>query len=78
VRIDAERAVLELADDGVGLPATVDLAHPRTLGLQLVQALVRQVGATLQVVPGPGTHYRLQLPSVQAGGSSLARRSSAS
>jgi PAS domain S-box-containing protein len=81
VWIDAERGVLELFDDGVGLPPSVDLAHPRTLGLQLVQALVRQVGGTLQLLPGPGTHYQLQLPPVQAcqaGGSSLSRRSSAS
>jgi two-component sensor histidine kinase len=77
LRIDAA-GVLYLADDGIGLPTSVDVGHPRSLGLRLVQALVRQVGGTLQVVPGPGTRYRLQLPPAQEGGSSLSRRSRAS
>jgi two-component sensor histidine kinase len=78
LRIDAAGGVLELADDGIGLPASVDVGRPRTLGLQLVHALVRQVGGTLQVMPGPGTCYRLQVPPAQAGGDSRSRRSSAS
>jgi two-component sensor histidine kinase len=78
LRIDADRGVLELADDGIGLPASVDPMQPRSLGLQLVQRLVRQIGGTIQVVPGPGTRYRLQLPPAQTGGTSLSRRSSAS
>jgi two-component sensor histidine kinase len=66
LHIDAAGGVLELADDGVGLPPAVDVERPHTLGLQLVQALVRQVRGTLGVVPGPGTRYRLQLPPLRA------------
>lgn len=77
LRIDAAAGALDLADDGIGLPVSVDVAHPRTLGLQVVQALVRQVGGTLQVLPGPGTRYRLQVPPAQAGGDSRSRQSSA-
>jgi two-component sensor histidine kinase len=78
VQIDGAGGVLEVADDGIGLPASIDPAHPRTLGLQLVQTLVRQIGGTVRLMPGPGTRYQLQLTSAQAGGTSLARRSSAS
>lgn len=83
LRMDADAGVLELADDGIGLPAAVDVEHPRTLGLQVVQALVRQVGGTLRVLPRPeqgpepGTRYRLQVPPAQAVRDSRARRSSA-
>jgi PAS domain S-box-containing protein len=78
LQIDATGGVLDIADDGIGLPPTVDLERPGSLGLQLVQALMRQVGGTIQLVPGPGTHYRIQLPLTHAGGTSRSRRSSAS
>lgn len=60
--------VLQVADDGPGLPD--DLAERRSgsLGLQLVDDLARQLGATLAVRTGPrtafgrGTEYELRVP----------------
>jgi two-component sensor histidine kinase len=46
---------LTVADDGVGLPATLDLANATSLGLVLVQALTEQLGGHLQFVGPPGT-----------------------
>jgi signal transduction histidine kinase len=78
LKIDVAGGVLEFADDGIGLPGWLDLACPPSLGLQLVQTLVQQMGGTIRVAPGPGTRYQLQFPPGQGGNDSLSRRSSAS
>jgi two-component sensor histidine kinase len=52
LQLDAGHGVLQLADDGMGLPPSVDVGRPHTLGLQLVQALVRQVGGRSSSCPG--------------------------
>jgi two-component sensor histidine kinase len=76
LKIDARCGVLELADNGIGLPTSLDFNHPPSLGLQLVQTLARQVGGTIRVAVGPGTRYTLQFQLSQA--DSLSRRSRAS
>lgn len=64
VRREAERVVLEVADDGVG----IDLDRPRPverLGLRGLASLVREERGTLEVTGGPGTGtvVRLELPA---------------
>jgi PAS domain S-box-containing protein len=51
--------VLTVSDDGVGLPEDVDLANPRTLGLQLVHTLVQQLGGTIDCGGERGTSIRI-------------------
>ena len=50
---------LAVADDGVGLPAEFDYRQAKTLGLQLVTALVNQLGGTLELESDPGTRFRV-------------------
>ena len=45
---------LRVADNGVGLPTAAELAKRKSLGLELVDTLVRQVGGTLNRDRGPG------------------------
>jgi signal transduction histidine kinase len=63
---EADRAVLTLADDGVGFDAATVLATPQAghLGLRSLVDLAEQQGADLQVAsaPGAGTRWRLVLP----------------
>jgi two-component sensor histidine kinase len=43
-------------DDGVGLPAGLDIRHSESLGMQLIRTLADQLGAKLEVDrAGPGT-----------------------
>lgn len=65
VRLDGEeRIVIEVADDGIGLPQGEMPARPRTLGFRLLRNLGRQVHATVDVVPqAAGTRLRLTLPA---------------
>ncbi|MEZ4483047.1 MAG: histidine kinase dimerization/phosphoacceptor domain -containing protein [Syntrophotaleaceae bacterium] len=52
--------VLEVADDGVGLPADFDFRRAETLGLQLVTALVNQLGGALELDGNNGTLFRIR------------------
>jgi PAS domain S-box-containing protein len=53
------RIQLVARDNGVGLPADIDLATTKTLGLKLVAALVNQLSASLEVDHADGTRFRL-------------------
>jgi PAS domain S-box-containing protein len=53
--------VLDLSDDGIGSPRRPHGPAP-TLGLRLVERLVRQLGGTLERRDGPGTAYRISFP----------------
>lgn len=55
---DASQAVVQVGDDGVGLPAGFDLAATRSMGYQLVSMLAQQIDAQIDILPGPGTCLR--------------------
>jgi PAS domain S-box-containing protein len=50
---------LTVADSGPGLPAAMDVAAASTLGMQLLDALTRQLRATLEVIDSEGAELRL-------------------
>jgi two-component sensor histidine kinase len=50
---------LQVADDGIGLPADFDLQSTRSLGLQLVSSLVSQLGGSLEVERSGKTVFRV-------------------
>ncbi len=50
---------LEVSDNGVGMPPEADLVARQSLGLELVDALVHQVGGVLTREPGAGCRVRI-------------------
>jgi len=60
---------LALADDGRGFADAAHTAHPRSLGLWLVELLASQIGAAVERSSSPGTRYRFQFQN--AGQASL-------
>ena len=50
---------LIVADNGVGLPDDVNLANPNSLGLTLVNLLIRQLNANLSIERNSGTIFRI-------------------
>lgn len=50
---------LVVRDDGIGLPPHVDFRHTPSLGLQLVNTLVNQLGATIQLQRKGGTTFTI-------------------
>ncbi|HZV12551.1 MAG TPA: PAS domain-containing protein [Candidatus Kapabacteria bacterium] len=48
-----------VSDNGIGLPNEVDLGHSSTLGLQLVDTLVHQLGGNIDISRESGTTFRI-------------------
>lgn len=63
----AGRAQLVVSDDGVGLAPGVEIQRSSSLGLQLVHALVQQIGGDLRLESGPGARFVLEFPYQPAG-----------
>jgi two-component sensor histidine kinase len=57
---DNGQIVLEVADNGVGLPADFHPYEAKTLGLQLVTALVNQLDGTMELENDNGTCFRIR------------------
>ncbi len=56
---------LLVSDRGPGIPATVDLANPTSLGLRVVNTLCKQLSGRLVVERDGGTAFRLEFPCEQ-------------
>ncbi len=57
------RIVVELADDGVGLPVDFDEGRDGRVGFTVIRSLLRQIGAELELHRnGPGLKFRILLP----------------
>jgi len=50
---------LKVADDGVGLPAGLDILQNNSLGLQLINSLVKQIDGTLVVETSSGAAFQV-------------------
>jgi PAS domain S-box-containing protein len=58
-RLGPDRLRLEVADNGVGLPANFDIRQSQSMGLQLVGTLAEQLDAQLDVEVRGGAAFRL-------------------
>ena len=56
------RLTLTVRDDGIGLPQNVDFHHSGSLGLELVNSLVRQLNAAIEIGRERGTTFRIRFP----------------
>jgi two-component sensor histidine kinase len=63
--IDKNRLILSVEDDGIGLPEGIDIRKQTSLGLKLVNSLVRQIDGELTVRSAHGAHFTItfQLPN---------------
>ncbi|MGD1093322.1 MAG: histidine kinase dimerization/phosphoacceptor domain -containing protein [Bryobacteraceae bacterium] len=53
---------VEVRDDGVGLPDSVECKRPKSLGLEIVGTLANQLKGSLDVDRGRGTSFRISFP----------------
>ena len=66
VRQDANTALVSVRDDGVGLAADFDLTKSKGLGMQIVAALVKQLGADItRTTQGEGNEFVVSVPCEQ-------------
>jgi PAS domain S-box-containing protein len=59
---DVDRVVLTVSDDGIGIPADLDLENCSSLGLKLVSLLAEQLGGALNVQRANPTSFELNFP----------------
>lgn len=59
LQADNEQMILIVKDNGVGLPQNVDFRNTDSLGLQLVDSFVEQLGATIELHSQEGTEFRI-------------------
>ncbi len=57
--IDNDEIALSVGDNGIGIPPGLDYRHSKTLGLNLVNALVRQLKGTIELDRDMGTEFRI-------------------
>jgi len=62
IRKVGDICVMEIGDNGAGLPEDVDLHNPATLGLTMVKTLVEQLNGIMNVERRDGTVYRIEFP----------------
>ena len=53
---------LTISDNGVGLPEGLDYKNTDSLGLELVNALTRQLGGNIKLVKATGTKFKITFP----------------
>jgi two-component sensor histidine kinase len=53
------RIILNIGDDGRGLPDGVDFERGSGLGMQLIRTLADQLNAEVELGRGAGTTYRI-------------------
>jgi two-component sensor histidine kinase len=51
---------ISVADNGVGLSEDIDWRHPVTIGLDLVNGLIIQIGGTLDLDRSEGTNFTIK------------------
>jgi PAS domain S-box-containing protein len=57
---------LSVQDDGPGLPPDYDLRAAKSLGMQLVGTLARQISGTVEAVPGKSARFAVHFPAEAA------------
>jgi two-component sensor histidine kinase len=62
-RKDENEVEIIVADNGAGLPADVDIDHPRGFGLRLVGMMVRQIEGRIELSRAGGTEWRIMFPA---------------
>jgi len=60
-----ETIILEISDDGVGVPDDFNILETKTLGLQLIETLVKQLEGTIELIPHDGTKFRISFKELK-------------
>ena len=59
---DNNMGVLDLYDDGVGLPDGFDFESSNGLGMTVIKSLTTQINGECFIVPDEGAHFRIRFP----------------
>lgn len=60
LKVNKNKVVIDVGDNGVGIPETLDIKNTQTLGLQLVDTLVEQINGTINLIRKKGTIFSIE------------------
>lgn len=63
MREDGDRYILTVMDNGTGFPGGIDFSNTESLGLQLVNILVKQIQGTIAMEMNGGTTFVVSFPA---------------
>ena len=64
-RDKGDNFILEVSDDGVGLPDDIDIKQTKSLGMRLVNSLVDQLDGTVEVDGSSGTRFVIKFQELE-------------
>ncbi|HUU39011.1 MAG TPA: sensor histidine kinase, partial [Candidatus Desulfaltia sp.] len=64
-RVAGDGYVLRVKDDGVGFPEKLDFRKTETLGMQIVNTLVSQIDASIDLARQKGTEFTVHFKEVK-------------
>ncbi|MDP3623236.1 MAG: histidine kinase dimerization/phosphoacceptor domain -containing protein, partial [Methanobacteriaceae archaeon] len=63
--LEDEQYVLEVSDDGIGLPEDIDFKKMKSLGIRLVNSLVGQLDGTIELDTSSGTKFIIKFKELE-------------
>lgn len=60
LKTNNNKVSIEVGDNGIGIPESIDIKSTQTLGLQLVDTLIEQIGGTLKLEKTKGTKFIIE------------------
>lgn len=60
LKVIKNKVKIEVGDNGIGIPETLDIKNTQTLGLQLVDTLVEQINGTITLIRKKGTIFSIE------------------
>jgi PAS domain S-box-containing protein len=60
LKVESEKVKIEIGDNGIGIPDSIDIKNTQTLGLQLVDTLIEQINGTLTLSRNKGTIFSIE------------------
>lgn len=64
-REKGDNFILEVSDDGVGLPEDIDMEQTKSLGMRLVNSLVDQLDGNIQLDTNSGTRFVIKFQELE-------------
>ena len=61
-RVEDNQGVLDLYDDGVGLPDGFDFEFSNGLGMTVIKSLTAQIEGESKIIPDNGAHFKIKFP----------------
>lgn len=65
IKKSAEEIILVVSDNGIGIPTSFDINNSDSLGLQLVDTLIKQISGTVTTESSAGTKFTIKFKEIK-------------